>query len=385
MSRPGKLSGRGMPASAPSACRSRHDRGRRCAGICALRRPRSAACRDGGRRSRRRGPCPACRGSAAAGCRSRHARPPCWARAASAEGAITCGSRSNSFAFSRGEAGRIGIGRGGHGGDAVARASARRWRRSRGRARAGPRSAAGGSACPWPRNCVRARRKASAMLEAVWPGGDETLQRRHEQAPRHARRAGWRRLPSEPGVRPYTEKAPIAAFFVGISSGFPYAMIGATLTTRLAQDGITKSTVTTFALAFLVYNLKFLWAWIVDGVRIPVLGRLGQRVSWLLVAGAAGHRGGRQPRLPGPVGQHLPDRDRRDPGRRRRRHLRHRHRRLPDRIARAAPARRRLRHVAIWLADRLGRGRRAGAGAGGPGRLGDRPISPAPSSRCRRC
>jgi PAT family beta-lactamase induction signal transducer AmpG len=87
------------------------------------------------------------------------------------------------------------------------------------------------------------------------------------------------------GVRPYTEKAPIAAFFVGVSSGFPYAMIGATLTTRLAQEGITKSTVTTFALAFLVYNLKFLWAWVVDGVRIPVLGRLGQRVSWLLLAG----------------------------------------------------------------------------------------------------
>ncbi len=96
--------------------------------------------------------------------------------------------------------------------------------------------------------------------------------------------AGWRdRLPA--GVRPYTEAAPIAAFFLGISSGFPYAMIGATLTTRLAQDNITKSTVTAFALAFLVYNLKFLWAWIVDGVRIPILGRLGQRVSWLIVAG----------------------------------------------------------------------------------------------------
>ncbi|HEX8483229.1 MAG TPA: MFS transporter [Allosphingosinicella sp.] len=95
---------------------------------------------------------------------------------------------------------------------------------------------------------------------------------------------GWRaRLPE--GIRPYTEKAPVAAFFVGVSSGFPFAMIGATLTTRLAQEGITKSTVTTFALAFLVYNLKFLWAWVVDGVRIPVLGRLGQRVSWLLVAG----------------------------------------------------------------------------------------------------
>ena len=94
---------------------------------------------------------------------------------------------------------------------------------------------------------------------------------------------GWRAsLPA--GVRPYTEAAPIAAFFLGVSSGFPYAMIGATLTTRLAQDNITKSTVTAFALAFLVYNLKFLWAWVVDGVRLPLLGRLGQRVSWLIFA-----------------------------------------------------------------------------------------------------
>jgi len=86
-------------------------------------------------------------------------------------------------------------------------------------------------------------------------------------------------------LRPYTEPAPLAALFLGISSGFPYAMIGATLTTRLAQDGIDKKAVTAFTLAFLVYNLKFLWAWIVDGVRLPVIGRLGQRVSWMLVIG----------------------------------------------------------------------------------------------------
>jgi PAT family beta-lactamase induction signal transducer AmpG len=87
------------------------------------------------------------------------------------------------------------------------------------------------------------------------------------------------------GIRPYTEKESLAALALGISSGFPYAMIGATLTTRLAQDGIDKKTVTAFSLAFLVYNLKFLWAWVVDGVRLPVIGRLGQRVSWLLVTG----------------------------------------------------------------------------------------------------
>lgn len=88
------------------------------------------------------------------------------------------------------------------------------------------------------------------------------------------------------GVRPYFEKESLAAFFLGISSGFPYAMIGATLTTRLAQDGIDKKTVTAFTLAFLVYNLKVFWAWVVDGVRLPLIGRLGQRVSWMLLAGA---------------------------------------------------------------------------------------------------
>ena len=87
-------------------------------------------------------------------------------------------------------------------------------------------------------------------------------------------------------VKPYAEKAPLAAFFLGVSSGFPFAMIGATLTTRLAQDGIDKKAVTAFTLAFLVYNLKWIWAWVVDGVRVPIIGRLGQRVSWLLIAGA---------------------------------------------------------------------------------------------------
>jgi PAT family beta-lactamase induction signal transducer AmpG len=86
-------------------------------------------------------------------------------------------------------------------------------------------------------------------------------------------------------IKPYLARESLAAFFVGISSGFPYAMIGATLTTRLAQDGIDKRAITAFALAFLVYNLKPLWAWVVDGVRLPLIGRLGQRVSWMIFSG----------------------------------------------------------------------------------------------------
>ncbi|TMH62195.1 MAG: AmpG family muropeptide MFS transporter, partial [Betaproteobacteria bacterium] len=94
----------------------------------------------------------------------------------------------------------------------------------------------------------------------------------------------WRsRLPQ--GIRPYFEPAPLAALFLGISSGFAFSMIGATLTTRLAQHGITKSAVTAFALTFLAYNFKFLWAPIVDNVRLPLVGRFGQRRSWLWLVG----------------------------------------------------------------------------------------------------
>ena len=103
-------------------------------------------------------------------------------------------------------------------------------------------------------------------------------------APGEAPAPGWRdRLPA--GVRPYLEAAPLAAAFLGVSSGFAFAMIGATLTTRLAQYGIRKSAVTAFALTFLAYNFKFLWAPFLDTVRLPVLGRFGQRRSWLWLVG----------------------------------------------------------------------------------------------------
>ncbi len=133
---------------------------------------------------------------------------------------------------------------------------------------------------------------ASALKEALASGGGVAKVAGQElsgtasmaSAVDDQRAGGWRAALPE-GLRPYTEAAPIAALLLGISSGFPYAMIGATLTTRLKQDGINKSTITAFSLVFLAYNFKFLWAWVVDGVKLPLLGRLGQRVSWMLVTG----------------------------------------------------------------------------------------------------
>jgi len=96
--------------------------------------------------------------------------------------------------------------------------------------------------------------------------------------------ASWRdALPA--GIRPYAEPAPLAALALGISSGFPYTMIAATLASWLSDEGIDIKAVTAFALVLLPYNLKPLWAWVVEGVRLPMLGRLGQRVSWIVLAG----------------------------------------------------------------------------------------------------
>jgi MFS transporter, PAT family, beta-lactamase induction signal transducer AmpG len=104
---------------------------------------------------------------------------------------------------------------------------------------------------------------------------------------RNAAANSWRdHLPA--GARPYFESAPLAALFLGISSGFPYALLAATLTNRLSEAGIQKRSISTFALALLVYSFKWAWAPLVDRVRIPILSQqLGQRRAWLLATSLA--------------------------------------------------------------------------------------------------
>jgi PAT family beta-lactamase induction signal transducer AmpG len=94
---------------------------------------------------------------------------------------------------------------------------------------------------------------------------------------------GWRAaLPD--WLRPYFETGPFGCLLLGMASGFPIAMIAATLSTRLAESGIDKKTVTAFALALLMYNLKLLWAPVIDRWRLPVLANaIGHRRAWLLV------------------------------------------------------------------------------------------------------
>nr|WP_294813914.1 MFS transporter [uncultured Sphingomonas sp.] len=83
-------------------------------------------------------------------------------------------------------------------------------------------------------------------------------------------------------MAPYFRPRPIAALLLGISSGFPLALLLGTMTFWLAKVGIDKKTIG-FAIGLTTpYTLKFLWAPLVDRLKLPILtGLFGQRRAWL--------------------------------------------------------------------------------------------------------
>jgi len=85
--------------------------------------------------------------------------------------------------------------------------------------------------------------------------------------------------------RTYLQAKVLVIFFLGFSSGLPFALVYATLTTWLEDAGVARSSISTFAWLGFAYSLKFIWAPIVDSMRLPLLGRIfGHRRSWMLLA-----------------------------------------------------------------------------------------------------
>lgn len=93
------------------------------------------------------------------------------------------------------------------------------------------------------------------------------------------------RTDSYGGIGAFLHPRVIAMLFLGFSAGLPLLLVFSTLTAWLADVGVHRGTVGMLAWVSLTYSLKFLWAPVVDGVRLPLLHRLlGRRRSWMLLA-----------------------------------------------------------------------------------------------------
>lgn len=82
----------------------------------------------------------------------------------------------------------------------------------------------------------------------------------------------------------FAQPAALTMFIFGFASGLPFLLVGGTLSVWLKDSGISLEHLGLVSYVTLCYSLKFLWAPVVDGLRLPVLGRLGQRRGWLLAA-----------------------------------------------------------------------------------------------------
>ncbi|MDH5857900.1 AmpG family muropeptide MFS transporter [Lampropedia aestuarii] len=86
-------------------------------------------------------------------------------------------------------------------------------------------------------------------------------------------------------LRVYLEPRCLRMLFLGFSAGLPLMLVLGTLSFRLREAGIERSTIGFLSWVALAYGVKFLWAPLVDQLRIPLLTRwLGRRRSWLLLA-----------------------------------------------------------------------------------------------------
>ena len=92
---------------------------------------------------------------------------------------------------------------------------------------------------------------------------------------------------SEKGLGIYTSSESIRMVFLGFSAGLPHPLLFATLTLWLASAEVSISEITMFGWVGIIYAIKFLWAPMLDRLRLPVLTSLiGQRRSWMLLTQA---------------------------------------------------------------------------------------------------
>ena len=82
----------------------------------------------------------------------------------------------------------------------------------------------------------------------------------------------------------YFDPRMIKILLLGAISGFPWVIIGSSLSLWLKEDGLSRSTIGWAGLIFAVYAFNYLWAPIIDRVRIPWLtNKIGHRRGWIVL------------------------------------------------------------------------------------------------------
>ena len=82
----------------------------------------------------------------------------------------------------------------------------------------------------------------------------------------------------------YFDKRMLRILLLGSISGFPWVLIGSSLSLWLKEDGLSRSTVGWAGLIFAVYAFNYLWAPLVDRIQIPYLTKkIGHRRGWIVL------------------------------------------------------------------------------------------------------
>ena len=85
----------------------------------------------------------------------------------------------------------------------------------------------------------------------------------------------------------FTDYRHLQIFILAIFSAMPLGILYRVISAWLTEEQIALAVITTFSISKIFYSLKFLWAPIIDQIKIPILGEIGHRKSWMILCAGA--------------------------------------------------------------------------------------------------
>ena len=82
----------------------------------------------------------------------------------------------------------------------------------------------------------------------------------------------------------YRDRRFAVIFALGVASGLPASLVFSTLSIWLREEGLSRTAIGLFGAVATPYAINFLWAPALDHVRLPMLGGLGRRRSWIVAS-----------------------------------------------------------------------------------------------------